>query len=395
MTRLSAARRRFSLPFMPTVAGILVVVLVAGVVVAVTRHERHASRTVTAEFSEAPGLYPGNHVEILGLPVGSVVSVTPQPGGVKVVMHVDADITVPASAHAVLVAPEVVNDRFVELTPAYTGGPAMADDAHIPLARTQIPLSVDQLLGTLNDLFTALGPTAADPKGALGTLIKDLTVQLSGQGPAIKGTITAASRAASGLADDGPALAKTLSNLSSFISTAASDAGEYTTFANDLAAVAAELDSDRSDLAGALSALSQTLGQITTFVQANGANLGSSLTNLDTLTKAVAAKQSDLVQILRLSGLTFENFDGAIDKSDPAQPKLATRIDLDGGSGALINQICGSELLRTASLEVKGTSASNLSTACLFSAAANNLTHPPGSPTTPDMSLASLIGAQG
>ena len=37
-------------------------------------------------------------------------------------MYYDAKVDVPADAQAVIIAPSVVGDRFVQLTPAYEGG---------------------------------------------------------------------------------------------------------------------------------------------------------------------------------------------------------------------------------------------------------------------------------
>ena len=44
-------------------------------------------------------------------------------------MHYDADVQLPADAKAVIVSPSIVGDRFVQLTPAYTGGQVLADGA--------------------------------------------------------------------------------------------------------------------------------------------------------------------------------------------------------------------------------------------------------------------------
>ncbi|HEX4161685.1 MAG TPA: MlaD family protein, partial [Acidimicrobiales bacterium] len=61
--------------------------------------------TVTADFTEAPGVYVGNHVDVLGIPVGTVTAVTPHPTFVSVVMQVDSGVKLPANAIAALMAP--------------------------------------------------------------------------------------------------------------------------------------------------------------------------------------------------------------------------------------------------------------------------------------------------
>ena len=61
---------------------------------------RHPTTTITAHFTRAVGLYPGSQVRVLGVPVGTVRSVTPEGTTVRVVLDVDADQKVPADAKA-------------------------------------------------------------------------------------------------------------------------------------------------------------------------------------------------------------------------------------------------------------------------------------------------------
>ncbi len=81
------------------------------------------STTVVGYFSSAVGLYPGDDVRIVGVPpVGTIAAIEPQPQAVKITMSLNNGIRVPADAHAIIVAPNLVSARFIQLTPAYTGG---------------------------------------------------------------------------------------------------------------------------------------------------------------------------------------------------------------------------------------------------------------------------------
>ena len=62
-----------------------------------------------------------------------MTAVTPHPTYVSVVMQVDSDVKVPASAIATLMAPDLVNDRYIQLDPVYRHGAVMADNAVIPM----------------------------------------------------------------------------------------------------------------------------------------------------------------------------------------------------------------------------------------------------------------------
>ena len=74
-------------------------------------------------------------------------------------MTIDGGVPIPASAQAVVVSASVVSDRYVQLTPAYTGGAQMAGGATIPISRTAVPVEVDQIYASLSKLSAAPGRT--------------------------------------------------------------------------------------------------------------------------------------------------------------------------------------------------------------------------------------------
>ena len=130
------------------VFAVVVALIIAGIVVLATTGP--SETTITALFSTAPGLYPGNQVKILGMPVGEVTKITPGATYVKVQMQVPASTSIPADAQALIMAPQVVNDRYVQLNPAYSGGPKMKNGAVIPVSQTAVPISVDGIIDSLD-----------------------------------------------------------------------------------------------------------------------------------------------------------------------------------------------------------------------------------------------------
>ena len=88
-----------------------------------------AGHKVIAYFPSAVGLYPGDDVRVVGVPVGKIDAIEPRASDVKVTMTVRDGVKVPADARALIIAPNLVSARFVQLTPAYTGGQVLADGA--------------------------------------------------------------------------------------------------------------------------------------------------------------------------------------------------------------------------------------------------------------------------
>ena len=169
-------------------AVIVAAALVAGGVL--VYHASHKGTQVTAYFSETIGVYPGSTVRVLGVPVGTVGSVQPQGTEVKVTMTVNSGVAVPADATAVVIEPSVVADRYVQLTPAYTSGPQLTDNAVIPMSRTAVPIEVDQIYTSINRLTQALGPNALNKNGALSELVKTGAANLNGNGANLHAMIT-------------------------------------------------------------------------------------------------------------------------------------------------------------------------------------------------------------
>jgi len=136
----------------------LVALLVGGLLVAVHFSGAINKTKLTAYFENSNGIYPGDNVRILGVPVGEIERIEPQPQRAKITFWVDGKYKVPADAKAVIISPTVVTARFIQLTPVYTAGPAMPDDAVIPQERTAVPVEWDDLRVQLDKLNNTLQP---------------------------------------------------------------------------------------------------------------------------------------------------------------------------------------------------------------------------------------------
>ena len=125
---------------------------------------------VVAYFTSAVGLYPGDDVRIVGVPVGTIDSIEPRASDVKVTMTIHDDVKVANDAKALIISPNLVSSRFVQLAPAYTGGPALADGASIGLDRTAVPVEWDEVKEQLTALSRELGPQQGSLQGPLSNL---------------------------------------------------------------------------------------------------------------------------------------------------------------------------------------------------------------------------------
>ena len=137
-------------------------------------------------FTSAVGLYPGDEVRIVGVPVGTVDSIEPRATDVKVTMSVKDGVKVPADAKALVIAPNLVSARFVQLMPAYTDGAAMADGAEIGLDRTAVPVEWDEVKEQLTQLSTQLGPQQGSMQGPLAAFVNQAADTFDGNGDSFR-----------------------------------------------------------------------------------------------------------------------------------------------------------------------------------------------------------------
>lgn len=233
--------------------------------------------TVTAQFSRAIAIYEGSDVRVLGVPVGTVVKVTPTGTDVTVEMEYDAKLKIPADAEAVVVAPSIVGDRYVQLTPVYEDGDVLADGAVLDESRTAVPLELDQIYGSIDNLTVALGPTGANKNGAFTDLLETTAANFGGQGAAFHQTIEDFSKLSETFDNNKDELFGSAAELEGFIGTLAKNDKTVRRFNQSLASVSTVLSGERSELSASLKNLAEALGQVGTFVQDNREILGSNI----------------------------------------------------------------------------------------------------------------------
>jgi virulence factor Mce-like protein len=307
---------------MIVLGGVLAVLVAAGVWWLTPR----PGRTITAYLTSAVGVYPDNEVLILGVPVGRITTVVPQGRLVKVTMTIDNSVDVPAGASAVVIAPSLVAGRSIQLIPAYTGGPTMPDGGVIPVARTAVPLGVDDLTWAANDLATMLGPNGVNRSGALSDALDVAASNLRGNGQAINDTIGNVAALSETLTGSRKELFNTVTQLQSFVSTLAANDAQVRQFISQLADVSNFLAGERADLGAALRELSVALGEVASFVQDNRAVLRSNLDRLTEVTAVLVRQREALGQILDTAPTALSNLNNAYNSSSGT---LDTRLNIE------------------------------------------------------------------
>lgn len=300
-----AALGRFGSGALRTLALALVGVLVIGAVMVLRTGDE--VKTIEASFPRTVSIYEGSDVRVLGVPVGTVESVDPAGTTVKVTMEYDADVKVPADVKAAIVAPSVVGDRYVQLTPVYTKGAVLENGATLSGDRTAIPLELDQIYQSLDDIAVALGPDGANEDGALTRLLRTTAENFGGQGEQFKQTIHNLSRFTTTLDNNKDALFDTAREVERFVNALEENDQTVRDFNDSLAAASSVLEGERDDLAAALHNLGIATEAVSSFVRENEQALSDNVKGLVQLTDILVRQRDALDETLSAAPTALSN----------------------------------------------------------------------------------------
>ena len=315
----------------------LVALMVGGTVVAM-RSSANSDRThIVAYFVNSNGLFAGDEVQILGVPVGRIDAIEPEPDRAKITFWVDAKYKVPATASAAVLSPQLITARAIQLTPAYRSGPVMTNGAVIPLDRTVVPVEWDDLRQQLQKLADALQPTEPGGVSPLGAFIDTAADNLRGEGANIRKTVIEMSQAFSALGDHSNDIISTVRNLS-LVVTALEDSGTLMRQLNgNLSAVSALLVDDPEAVGRAVRDLNSVVDQARSFIAENREALGTTTDKLSSTTTAVVESIDDIKQTLHVAPTAFQNF---YNTYNPAQAAVTAALAVKNFSDP-ISFLCG------------------------------------------------------
>jgi phospholipid/cholesterol/gamma-HCH transport system substrate-binding protein len=294
----------------------LVVALVAGVYVLSSQGN---NRTIAGYFASAVGLYPGDQVRVLGVPVGSIDTIEPRPSDVKITMSVSKDVKIPKDAKAVIISPNLVSARFIQLTPAYTGGAALPDGGSIDLARTAVPVEWDEVKEALTQLAVQLGPTTGSMQGPLGRAINQAADTLDGKGESFHNALRELSQVAGRLGDSRSDIFGTVKNLQILVNALSASNEQIVQFAGNVASVSQVLADSSRHLDNTLGTLNQALSDVRGFLHENNSTIIETVNQLNDFARTLSDQSENIEQVLHVAGPGIANFYNIY---DPAQGTL-------------------------------------------------------------------------
>ena len=262
--------------------------------------------TVTALMADSAGLFVGNDVGVLGVPVGTVTSIKPEGTRVRVTMSVDRDQPLPADAGAVVVARSVATDRYVELTPVYRSGAKLADDAVIPEARTRTPVDFDEVLGALDEFASGIAGSKKT-SGAIANILREGSKAVDGKGELFNRAITELGGAVDSISGQRENIAGTVRSLDTLVGTIAANEELVREFITQVSRASRLLAGERANFRSALRSLGDAVEMVADFAHQNRQQMVTTLDRSSGLIDSLLTKRADLSEILRVMPLTMQN----------------------------------------------------------------------------------------
>lgn len=265
------------------------------------------NRQITAVFDETAGLYEGNDVGVMGVPVGKITKIEPKGGVVEVTLEVtDDDIRIPADAAAVVVSRSVATDRYVELAPAYDGGPEMESGARIPLERTRTPVDFDEVLASISDLASSLTRTP-EVGNNLREVLQVTAAAFSGNSDELRGAVTGLADLVDTVHGQRSDIFATMRSLDRLARGLIDNEQLVRTFVRNLGGAIELLNSERGQIGDVLRSVSGTVDRITDFSRENRGRVKASLGDVQKLLRNLLRSRRDLGETLEVLPLATEN----------------------------------------------------------------------------------------
>ena len=116
-------------------------------------------KTVRVQLASSGGALPGGEVTYLGVPIGRVSSAHLVPGALELKLEVRPKGPMPHELRAVVRQKTALGEPYVDLMPAGPNAkPGDPDGALVPVERTKVPRTLDQLLQSADAVLADVQP---------------------------------------------------------------------------------------------------------------------------------------------------------------------------------------------------------------------------------------------
>lgn len=254
-----------------------------------------ATVSYRAVFSNVTGLVVGNDVDIAGVRVGQVTSITVYNRNLALVgLALQQGRPLPPTVTATIKYLNLVGQRYIELGQG-TGpvGGTLRPGATIPLSRTTPALDLTALFNGFQPLFQALSP------GDVNTLASEIIQVFQGESPNIAALVATVGSLTTALATKDQVIGQVIGNLNAVLRTITSRGNALADLVTSLQELVSGLAADRQPIGTAISAIASLSSATAGLLQVGRAPLQTDIGQLRRLASNLAANPAAVNTFLR------------------------------------------------------------------------------------------------
>jgi len=250
--------------------------------------------TYYAQIQDVTGLNAGDPVDIAGVPVGQVSSISVQRAHALVGMSLNSPVVLRSASDVGLRWRNVIGQKDVYLYPS-AHGTRLDSGATIPLSHDVSDASVDALLNSLGPFLQSINPQEGNQ------FVRSVSGAIEGDTAEINQLLNSGATVAKTVGDLNTQVGSVIVNLDQVMSAIASRSGDLGSLVSNLDTVSQSLASHNSLLDDVVGNLSQVSGDLASLLGANQSNLSQTIGSLNTVLSTLNQNQQSLSE--GLSGL--------------------------------------------------------------------------------------------
>lgn len=271
-------------------AGAVLFALVAGAVIAPKLVFLARTNDYTAEFANAAGLTAHDQVYVAGVPSGRVTEVSLAGDRVHVRFRLDNDQPLGEASSASIKLLTILGTRYLSVQPAGSG--KLDEDTIIPLERTSVPYSLDELAGA------ATGTVEQLDLAALQKMVHTMREVIPQDPGLVNNALTGVAAASDLIARRDKQFDQLLEATKTVTSDLLGQRDTLISLVGDATAVAQMLDSRRAVIRQLIADVGSLSAHLRKFLADNADVLGPLLNRLHELVTAMSANEKALSDTL-------------------------------------------------------------------------------------------------
>jgi len=248
---------------------------------------------VTMKLSDSGGIFSGADVTYRGVTVGRVGALTLTPDGVDVQLDINRSAPqIPSDTDAAVRNLSAIGEQYVDLSPKTDGGKMLSEGSIIPVSRTRVPVSVEDLVVSLDDFVKTV------PLDSLRTVVDQLGTAFANTAQPLQKLLDTSNEFTAAAQKALPQTVDLLRDGRTVLTTQNETSGQFKNFSKSLSLLAAQLKTSDPDLRAVIDNAPETGRQISGLLDESGTGLGDVISNLLVVTRIAQPRQANLDNLL-------------------------------------------------------------------------------------------------